>query len=117
MTYPDGKALPNDDMPASLLLPMGRTGPAFLAYANFAAYRQEQRGGHVVVRQSLAVRIAHAELRPFRTRQLDCEVGLVPGKIYRCGDAHFLQPGFAATPFQSIGDVVGGRADYVLGAA
>src|SRR4029077_8298200 len=36
--YPDGKALPNDDMPAALLLPMGRTGPAFLAYANFAAY-------------------------------------------------------------------------------
>ena len=27
-------------MPASLLLPMGRTGPAFLAYANFAAYTE-----------------------------------------------------------------------------
>ena len=40
VTYPDGKALPNDDMPASLLLPMGRTGPAFLAYANFAAYTE-----------------------------------------------------------------------------
>ena len=38
--YPDGKALPNDDMPASLLLPMGRSGPAFLAYANFAAYTE-----------------------------------------------------------------------------
>jgi hypothetical protein len=38
--YPDGRALPNDDMPASLLLPMGRTGPAFLAYANFAAYTE-----------------------------------------------------------------------------
>src|SRR5665213_1856676 len=38
--YPDGKALPNDDMPASLLLPMGRNGPAFLAYANFAAYTE-----------------------------------------------------------------------------
>src|SRR5438128_7518389 len=37
VTYPDGKPLPNDDLPASLLLPMGRTGPAFLAYANFAA--------------------------------------------------------------------------------
>jgi Putative peptidoglycan binding domain/Transglycosylase SLT domain len=32
--------LPNDDMPASLLLPMGRSGPAFLAYANFAAYTE-----------------------------------------------------------------------------
>jgi lytic murein transglycosylase len=40
VTYPDGKVLPNDDMPASLLLPMGRTGPAFLAYANFAAYTE-----------------------------------------------------------------------------
>jgi len=40
VTYPDGKALPNDDLPASLLLPMGRTGPAFLAYPNFAAYTE-----------------------------------------------------------------------------
>jgi lytic murein transglycosylase len=40
VTYPDGKPLPNDNMPASLLLPMGRTGPAFLAYANFAAYTE-----------------------------------------------------------------------------
>ena len=40
VTYPDGKALANDDLPASLLLPMGRMGPAFLAYANFAAYTE-----------------------------------------------------------------------------
>jgi lytic murein transglycosylase len=40
VTYPDGKPLPNDDMPASLLLPMGRMGPAFLAYANFSAYTE-----------------------------------------------------------------------------
>jgi lytic murein transglycosylase len=40
VSYPDGKALPNDDLPASLLLPMGRTGPAFLAYPNFAAYTE-----------------------------------------------------------------------------
>jgi lytic murein transglycosylase len=40
VTYPDGRALPNDNLPASLLLPMGRTGPAFLAYANFAAYTE-----------------------------------------------------------------------------
>jgi hypothetical protein len=38
--YADGRALPNDDLPASLLLPMGRMGPAFLAYANFAAYTE-----------------------------------------------------------------------------
>ncbi len=40
VTYADGKPLPNDELPASLLLPMGRTGPAFLAYANFAAYTE-----------------------------------------------------------------------------
>src|SRR5579872_4357182 len=38
--YPDGRPLPEDDMPASLLLPMGRNGPAFLAYANFVAYTE-----------------------------------------------------------------------------
>jgi lytic murein transglycosylase len=31
----DGGALPTDNLPASLLLPMGRYGPAFLAYPNF----------------------------------------------------------------------------------
>ena len=40
VTYPDGKPLPNDDLPASVLLPMGRTGPAFMAYPNFAAYTE-----------------------------------------------------------------------------
>ncbi|MBR1120438.1 lytic murein transglycosylase [Bradyrhizobium lablabi] len=40
VTYPDGKPLPNDDLPASVVLPMGRNGPAFLAYANFAAYTE-----------------------------------------------------------------------------
>jgi lytic murein transglycosylase len=40
VTYPDGKALPSDNLPASLLLPMGRSGPAFLAYPNFAAYTE-----------------------------------------------------------------------------
>ncbi len=40
VTYPDGRPLPSDDMPTSVLLPMGRFGPAFLAYANFAAYTE-----------------------------------------------------------------------------
>ena len=34
----DGGALPADSMQASLLLPMGHLGPAFLAYANFDVY-------------------------------------------------------------------------------
>jgi lytic murein transglycosylase len=38
VTRPDGHALQNDGMKASLLLPMGRFGPTFLAYDNFQAY-------------------------------------------------------------------------------
>ena len=40
VTYPDGRMLPKDDLASSLLLPMGRNGPAFLAYPNFAAYTE-----------------------------------------------------------------------------
>lgn len=38
VTAADGRALPNDELKASLLLPMGRLGPAFLAYENFQTY-------------------------------------------------------------------------------
>ena len=38
VTRADGKPLPNDNMPASVVLPLGRFGPAFLAYDNFQAY-------------------------------------------------------------------------------
>jgi lytic murein transglycosylase len=38
VTRPDGRALQNDGLKGSLLLPMGRFGPAFLAYDNFQAY-------------------------------------------------------------------------------
>ena len=34
----DGRALAADGLPASLVLPMGRMGPAFLAYENFQVY-------------------------------------------------------------------------------
>ncbi|OQW60262.1 MAG: lytic transglycosylase [Proteobacteria bacterium SG_bin9] len=40
VTLADGRPLPKDELPASVLLPMGRTGPAFMAYANFAAYTE-----------------------------------------------------------------------------
>jgi lytic murein transglycosylase len=40
VTYPSGKALPADNVPTALLLPMGRNGPAFLAYPNFDVYLQ-----------------------------------------------------------------------------
>ncbi|HWT31583.1 MAG TPA: lytic murein transglycosylase, partial [Propylenella sp.] len=40
VTRVDGSPLPADGTPASLLLPMGRLGPAFLAYPNFSVYTQ-----------------------------------------------------------------------------
>jgi lytic murein transglycosylase len=38
VTHANGRALPADSLAASLLLPMGRFGPAFLAYPNFQVY-------------------------------------------------------------------------------
>jgi hypothetical protein len=38
VTYADGRPPPSDNLPASLVLPMGRFGPAFLAYNNFQIY-------------------------------------------------------------------------------
>ncbi len=40
VTLADGAPLPADNLPASLLLPMGRFGPAFLVYQNFQVYLQ-----------------------------------------------------------------------------
>jgi len=40
VTLADGRPLPADTLPASLLLPMGRFGPAFLVYRNFDVYLQ-----------------------------------------------------------------------------
>ena len=40
VTYAGGKPLPADAVKASLLLPMGRNGPAFLSYPNFDVYLQ-----------------------------------------------------------------------------
>lgn len=37
---PASGTLPSDGLPASLLLPMGRKGPAFLAYPNFGVYTE-----------------------------------------------------------------------------
>ena len=40
VTYLNGQPLPKDAMPASLVLPMGRNGPAFLTYQNFDVYTE-----------------------------------------------------------------------------
>src|SRR3954466_12074325 len=38
VVYANGRPLANDKLPASVVLPVGRFGPAFLAYDNFQAY-------------------------------------------------------------------------------
>src|SRR5258707_6236237 len=70
VTSPDGHALPNDNLPASLLLPMGRMGPAFLAYQNFAAYTEWNNSLiYSITAGYLATRIAGSPpmLRPSAT--------------------------------------------------
>src|SRR5262245_22804253 len=57
----NGGALPNDDLPASLLLPMGRLGPAFLAYENFNAFLEwNQSLVYATTAAYLAARLAGA---------------------------------------------------------
>lgn len=53
--------LPADDLPASLMLPMGRNGPAFLAYPNFRVYLQwNQSLTYATTAAHLAARMAGA---------------------------------------------------------
>ena len=56
-----GRPLPGDQLPASLLLPMGRNGPAFLAYRNFDVYtRWNQSLTYAITAAHLASRLAGA---------------------------------------------------------
>lgn len=57
----DGSRLRSDNLPASLLLPMGRNGPAFLAYRNFKIYPQwNQSLNYAITAAYLATRLAGA---------------------------------------------------------
>jgi lytic murein transglycosylase len=61
VTRADGRALQSDELPASLVLPMGRFGPAFLAYQNFDVYLQwNQSLNYAVTAAYLATRIEGA---------------------------------------------------------
>lgn len=61
VTSVDGKPLPADDMPAALVLPMGRLGPAFLAYPNFQVYlKWNQSGVYATTAAYFATRLAGA---------------------------------------------------------
>jgi hypothetical protein len=61
VTQTDGRPLPADGVPASLLLPMGRHGPAFLAYQNFQVYlKWNQSLNYCLTAAYLATRLAGA---------------------------------------------------------
>jgi lytic murein transglycosylase len=61
VTQANGAALANDALPASLLLPMGRLGPAFLAYENFHAFLEwNQSLVYATTAAYLATRLAGA---------------------------------------------------------
>ncbi len=65
VTLADGRPLPGDNLPASLVLPMGRFGPAFLAYPNFQTYlKWNQSLNYCLSAAHLAARLAGAP--PFR---------------------------------------------------
>ena len=61
VTLADGRPLPADATPTSLVLLMGRNGPAFLAYPNFQAYlKWNQSLNYATTAAYLATRIAGA---------------------------------------------------------
>ena len=61
VTRADGSRLKADALPASLLLPMGRNGPAFLGYQNFQVYLQwNQSLNYCITVAYLATRLAGA---------------------------------------------------------
>ena len=71
VTKLDGSPLPKDDAPASLLLPMGRYGPAFLAYENFNVYLQwNQSLSYAITAAWLATRIDGAPAMQKPKRQI-----------------------------------------------
>lgn len=65
VTRADGSPLAGDKLPASLVLPMGRNGPAFLAYNNFKLFLQwNQSLNSALTAAYFATRLAGAP--PFR---------------------------------------------------
>ena len=100
VTKVDGAALASDGVLASLLLPMGRNGPAFLAYENFQIYlKWNQSLNYAITAAYLATRLSggpalrpgNAPIAPFgfaQVRQLQAllarqgyQVGEIDGKL------------------------------------
>jgi len=92
--YPDGKALPHDDLPASLLLPRGRTGPHSSPTPTFAASPSgyvsdllfDSRSGYLASRIAVAAQCAKPRRRgatcvhEIRIQQLVCRAGFNVGR-------------------------------------
>jgi lytic murein transglycosylase len=103
VSYPDGRPLPSDDLPASLVLPMGRTGPAFLAYPNFAAYTEWNNSLiYSITAGYLATRIAGAP----PMRQPAAPVAQLPFNEIKELQQYLVRAGFNV-----------GKVDGVLGQA
>jgi lytic murein transglycosylase len=96
VTRRGGTELPRDAVPASLHLPMGRNGPAFLAYANFQVYlKWNQALTYATTAAYLATRLdgapplskGRAPVAPFgyeQTRELQkllAAAGLYKGEV------------------------------------
>jgi lytic murein transglycosylase len=71
-----GEDLPSDNLQASLLLPMGRNGPAFLAYPNFSVYTHWNQS------LTYATTAAHLAARMAGAPNLDRAIGDVPSLSY-----------------------------------
>lgn len=71
VTAADGSPLKSDAMPASLLLPMGHKGPAFLAYPNFDIYVEWNNSlTYCITAAYLATRISGANSMQGRDRDI-----------------------------------------------
>jgi lytic murein transglycosylase len=94
----DGSPLQPDNLPAALLLPMGRFGPAFLAYPNFdvytnwnkslvytttAAYFATRLAGAPPVQRGSAVALSTAQVKDLQQhlQRLGYDVGGVDGTL------------------------------------
>lgn len=76
VTHMDGKPLPADATRTSLLLPMGRYGPAFLAYENFQVYlKWNQSLNYCLTAAYLATRLAGGPPMSRGSRQIP-ELGM-----------------------------------------
>jgi lytic murein transglycosylase len=103
VTKADGSPLPQDDLQASLLLLMGRNGPAFLAYPNFLNVYLEWNNSLVYSTTAayLATRLAGAgKVQPGR------------GEVMPLGIDQIKQ---LQTALEQLGHDVGG-ADGIIGA-